>query len=74
MRRTRTPTSELIMSWVKKALYQSGLNQVQLASRLRDMGLGTLDKAAISKLLNNERGIYADEMFAISKITRARTH
>jgi hypothetical protein len=57
------------MSWVNKAFYQSELTQEEIAFRLRDMGLGTLDKAAISKLLKNERGIYADEMFAISKIT-----
>jgi hypothetical protein len=33
------------------------------------MGHVTFDKSAVNKLLSNQRGIYADEMFAIAKIT-----
>jgi transcriptional regulator with XRE-family HTH domain len=59
----------MIMSWVNKAIRQSGLTQEEMAIRLNHMGHVTLDKSAVNKLLANERSISADEMFAIAKIT-----
>jgi transcriptional regulator with XRE-family HTH domain len=67
----KKPTSPMLLSWLEKAVNQSGLTREAIAQRLKDIGrIQTVDKSLIGKILNGERGISADEMFAIAEITK----
>lgn len=56
--------------WVRQALKHADMAQVDLSRQLQTRGLRTVDKSAVNKILKGERRLMADEMLAISAITK----
>lgn len=60
----------MLAGWVSKAIKHADISQAELSRRLHDCGLRTVDKSAVNKLVKGERRLTADEMLAISAITK----
>jgi transcriptional regulator with XRE-family HTH domain len=56
--------------WVSQAIKCRGISQTELSRSLQDCGLVTVDKSAVNKLMQGKRKLSADEMLAISAITK----
>jgi hypothetical protein len=56
--------------WVSQAIKCRGISQTELSRSLQDCGLVTVDKSAVNKLMQGKRKLSAEEMLAISAITK----
>lgn len=61
---------QMLNEWLKLALDASGISQAELGRRLSSMLGRSIDRAAVNKMVKDERAMAADEMFAISAITK----
>jgi hypothetical protein len=68
----RRKTSPELLKWINGAVDQSGLSDTEIAVQLKGMGF-SMDKSIVGKLLNDKRGMTADELFALIKITKAQS-
>lgn len=60
---------EPIAQWVAQALGRRGISQAELSRRLTVDLRREYDRAAVNKMVLGERGVSADEMLAIERIT-----
>jgi len=71
-RRTRSkrrPTSLRLLSWLDRAM-SNAISHGQLSDSLRELGFSSFDKSVVSKINKGERGLSADEVYAISALTK----
>lgn len=59
----------MLSEWLQNALTESGLTQAALAREMTRVVGRSIDRAAVNKMLTNERKIAGDELLAIEQIT-----
>lgn len=59
-----------LAQWVMEALNSAGITQAELSRQLSNRLQRSIDRAAVNKLKNGQRQLSADEILAISEITR----
>lgn len=59
----------MLSQWLNDAISISGISQAELARRLTDSLGRSIDRAAVNKMAKGKRGIAADEMMQIAKLT-----
>jgi hypothetical protein len=60
----------MLADWINQALKHGNVTQAELSRQLQARGLRTVDKSAVNKILKGQRGMTAEEMLAISAITK----
>lgn len=59
----------MLSQWLQQALKASKLSQAELARKLTEILGRSVDRAAVNKMASGTRGIAADEMRAIERLT-----
>lgn len=59
----------MLSEWLRKALEATGIGQSELSRQLTAALGRSVDRAAVNKMVNGTRGISADELKAIERIT-----
>jgi hypothetical protein len=67
--KTARYTFGMLDEWLKKAMDFKNVSGAELGRQLTASLGRSIDRAAVSKMRKGERGIYADELLAISEIT-----
>lgn len=59
----------MFSAWIRQAIEFAGLSQAELARKINEAVGGSLDRAAVNKMVAGTRDVSATEMLAVAKLT-----